>query len=194
MLFLCVLAWAVPSLLVQVRGPGLPLGSPPPSPEAMRVLWGWPHHLHGGAHNLSSLPISLATRHSGHLCPKSIHWGSPAELCWNYWKSNALFARRVKNSLEKWCWVWNQHNKAEQRDGGRNISEDRVGLSIQLCPKIHFWTFQFHKPIHPPFCFRLFELGILCISGMCYYTHPALTPRKARSCGFVQSFNHSIKM
>lgn len=133
MLFLCVLAWAVPSLLVQVRGPGLPLGSPPPSPEAMRVLWGWPHHLHGGAHNLSSLPISLATRHSGHLCPKSIHWGSPAELCWNYWKSNALFARRVKNSLEKWCWVWNQHNKAEQRDGGRNISEDRVGAFQSSC-------------------------------------------------------------
>ena len=134
--FYMCFAWAFPSPLVQVRGPGLPLGSPPSLSWGHEGLWGWPHNPCGGAHNLSTLPFSLAMRHSGDTYVPSVF------MRFNRRTSVAKFLEIGKAMfslfLKDFIYLFKRENMSRVRGRGRNRLPAEPGVPTDF--KIMTWA------------------------------------------------------
>ena len=121
------------------------------------------------------------------------HVGSPWE--WNTCSQLGLLSWSQR-SLEKCCWVWSQHRTKQNRE-----TERETFLKTVLVPfssavlQDKFLDFSLAQTnIFSSFAQACLSWACFASQRMWYNTHSPIPSGKAKSCSFVQSFSHSIKM
>lgn len=197
--FCVCFAWAVFSLIFQVRGLVRLWGTFPPPPEAKRFLRGWPYCPGGGVHHPSTPPNSLATRAFRRLtCPESVRWASTMGLLWQLLEKQYLLSTRVAKLVteklgELLLSMKSNQNKTEQRDGERNIPEGSVGVFQSSCAqRLIPGLFSYVNQYSLHFCLSLFELSTLSISEDVVLYPSYCTSMESRLL-FICSVFHSFK-